>query len=105
MRSSCRRGLSFGPAALTHPKREPAFNVFLLSQTCEAYAATGDTKAAVGAGVQRTGRLVSAAGLVFATTMAVLASSSLTLLKVIGVGLGVATLVRSGCSSVPPGIG
>ncbi|MFV8131375.1 MMPL family transporter [Streptomyces syringium] len=75
------------------------YELFLLSRIREEYLATGDNTAAVIKGVQRTGRLVTAAALLVVSAMVALAASGVTLLKVIGVGLAIgvvvdATLVR-----------
>ncbi|MGW0532919.1 MMPL family transporter [Streptomyces sp. NPDC003032] len=69
------------------------YEMFLLSRICEAYAELGDTERAVTTGVQRTGRLVTAAALTFAAAVGALATSGLTPLKVIGIGLALATVV------------
>ncbi|SPE63588.1 Membrane protein YdfJ [Streptomyces netropsis] len=75
------------------------YELFLLSRIREEYLTTGDNTAAVIKGVQRTGRLVTAAALLVVSAMVALAASGVTLLKVIGVGLAIgvvvdATLVR-----------
>ncbi|GHE10251.1 MMPL family transporter [Streptomyces alanosinicus] len=69
------------------------YEVFLLSRIREVYVATGDNTRAVALGLERTGRLVSAAALLFATVMAAFATSGLTILKLLGVGLASAVIV------------
>ncbi|GHH45418.1 MMPL family transporter [Streptomyces candidus] len=73
--------------------------LFLLSRIVEEHRRTGDTTSAVAVGLEQTGRLFTAAALVLATAMAAMATSELTPLKMLGVGLSLAvvldvTLVR-----------
>ncbi|MFC9947201.1 MMPL family transporter [Streptomyces pratensis] len=75
------------------------YEMFLLSRIMEEHRRTGDTTSAVAFGLERTGRLFTAAALVLAITMAAMATSGLTPLKLLGVGLTLAvvldaTLVR-----------
>ncbi|MFJ8924092.1 MMPL family transporter [Streptomyces sp. NPDC102415] len=75
------------------------YEMFLLSRIMEEHRRTGDTTTAVAFGLERTGRLFTAAALVLAITMAAMATSGLTPLKLLGVGLTLAvvldaTLVR-----------
>ncbi|MDX3329365.1 MULTISPECIES: MMPL family transporter [Streptomyces] len=75
------------------------YEMFLLSRIMEEHRRTGDTTTAVAFGLERTGRLFTAAALVLAVTMAAMATSGLTPLKLLGVGLTLAvvldaTLVR-----------
>ncbi|GAU70547.1 hypothetical protein SSP35_20_00430 [Streptomyces sp. NBRC 110611] len=69
------------------------YEVFLLSRIKEAYAETGDNTRAVAAGLERTGRLVSAAAALVAVVMIALATSGITFLKLLGVGLALAVLL------------
>ncbi|WP_116110717.1 MMPL family transporter [Amycolatopsis ruanii] len=69
------------------------YSVFLLSRIREEYLAHGDNTRAVAAGLERTGRLVSAAALVVAVVLAAVATSGLSVLKLLGVGLALAVLV------------
>ncbi|MEV0613486.1 MMPL family transporter [Nonomuraea sp. NPDC050404] len=76
------------------------YEMFLLSRVTEEYRRHGDTRAAVTAGLRRTGGLFTSAALIFAVVMAALATSSLVLLKMMGLGVLVAvmldaTLVRA----------
>lgn len=69
------------------------YEVFLLARVKEHYDAGGDHREAVVEGISRTGRLITVAAGVFAISMAGLASSAITTLKMMGVGLGVAVLI------------
>jgi uncharacterized membrane protein YdfJ with MMPL/SSD domain len=76
------------------------YEIFLLSRVREAWDRTGDNTASVAIGVQRTGRIITAAALLLATVVAGFATGEITLTKMIGVGLIVAiavdaTLVRA----------
>ncbi|WEB38207.1 MMPL family transporter [Streptomyces yunnanensis] len=69
------------------------YEVFLLSRIKEVYIETGDNPRAVAAGLERTGRLVSAAAVLVAVVMLALATSGITFLKLLGVGLALAVLL------------
>ncbi|WP_327289712.1 MMPL family transporter [Streptomyces sp. NBC_01198] len=69
------------------------YSVFLLSRIREEYLATGDTTRAVAFGLERTGRLITAAALVVATVLGALATSQLSILKLLGAGLALAVIV------------
>ncbi|CAM5449383.1 membrane protein [Streptomyces spiroverticillatus] len=69
------------------------YTVFLLSRIREEYLATGDNSRAVVFGIDHTGRLITAAALVVATVLGALATSQLSLLKLLGAGLALAVLV------------
>ncbi|MGW1025250.1 MMPL family transporter [Streptomyces sp. NPDC002577] len=69
------------------------YEVFLLSRIKEVYAETGDNTRAVAMGLERTGRLVSAAAALVAAVMIALATSGITVLKLLGVGLALAVLM------------
>ncbi|MFD9359634.1 MMPL family transporter [Streptomyces sp. NPDC060031] len=69
------------------------YEIFLLARICEEYEACGDTRLAVAEGLDRTGRLFTWAALTFAGVMAALATSSLLVLKMVGVGLALAVLL------------
>ncbi|MGW2154536.1 MMPL family transporter [Nonomuraea sp. NPDC001699] len=69
------------------------YEIFLLARITEEYRRTGDTAAAVALGLQHTGRLFTSAALIFALVMAALATSGLTLLKMVGVGLALAVML------------
>ncbi|MBP2400920.1 MMPL family transporter [Streptomyces syringium] len=69
------------------------YEVFIVARIKEEYLASGDNTSAVVVGMQRTGRLVTAASLVFAAAMAGPATSEVASLKLTGVGLALAVLV------------
>ncbi|GGX42871.1 MMPL family transporter [Streptomyces noursei] len=69
------------------------YEVFLLSRIKEVYIETGDNTQAVATGLERTGRLVSAAAVLVAVVMLALATSGITFLKLLGVGLALAVLL------------
>jgi trehalose monomycolate/heme transporter len=69
------------------------YEIFLLSSIREAWDRTGDNAASVAIGVQRTGRIITAAALLLATVVAGFATGEITLTKMIGVGLIVAIVV------------
>ncbi len=69
------------------------YSVFLLSRIREEYLATGDNTRAVAFGMERTGRLITAAALIVATVLGALATSELSILKLLGAGLALAVLI------------
>ncbi|MFD0385625.1 MMPL family transporter [Streptomyces stramineus] len=69
------------------------YEVFLVARIREEYLASGDNTAAVVAGMQRTGRLITAAALVFAAAMASPATSATVPLQLTGLGLACAVLL------------
>ena len=76
------------------------YELFLLSRIKEEYQRLGDNTAAVAIGLERTGRLVTYAALLFVIVMIAFATSQLSVLKLVGVGLGLAvvmdaTLIRA----------
>jgi RND superfamily putative drug exporter len=75
------------------------YEVFLLSRIREQYDLTGDNRLAVATGVQRTGRIITAAALLLMVVIGAFSTSSITFIKLIGVAMLVAlfidaTLVR-----------
>ena len=69
------------------------YAVFLLSRIKEAHDAGADTREAVALGLQRTGRIVTAAALLFAVAIGAFATSQITLIKELGVGTALAVLI------------
>ena len=69
------------------------YELFLLSRIKEEYDRLGDNTAAVAAGLEKTGRLVTYAALLFVIVMAAFATSQLSVLKLVGVGLGLAVIM------------
>jgi putative drug exporter of the RND superfamily len=77
------------------------YEVFLLSRIKEEHDRTGDSNEAVAAGLEKTGRIVTAAAVLLAITFIATATSDVTFIKLFGVGLALAvlmdaTLVRGG---------
>ncbi|MFF4406739.1 MMPL family transporter [Streptomyces sp. NPDC001404] len=69
------------------------YEIFLLSRVKEHYVRTRDNRASVVEGVARTGRLVSTSALAVAVVTGALATSGVTVLKLLGTGLATAVLV------------
>ncbi|MFG2294487.1 MMPL family transporter [Streptomyces sp. NPDC048603] len=69
------------------------YEVFLLSRIKEEYHRTGDNVSAVSWGLERTGRLVTAAAALVATVLLAFATSSLLPIKLLGIGLALAVIV------------
>ena len=69
------------------------YEVFLLSRMKEEHDRTGDNDLAVAVGLEKTGRLVTAAALLLSITFFAFATSGVTFIKLFGLGLGVAVLV------------
>jgi len=69
------------------------YEVFLLSRIKEEHDATGDTVAAVAAGLERTGRIVTTAAALLAIVFIAFATSEVSFLKLFGVGTALAILV------------
>jgi uncharacterized membrane protein YdfJ with MMPL/SSD domain len=69
------------------------YAVFLLSRIKEAHDAGLGTKEAVAVGLQHTGRIVTAAALLFAVAIGAFATSEITLIKELGVGTALAVLI------------
>jgi RND superfamily putative drug exporter len=69
------------------------YEVFLLSRIREQYLRTGDNTAAVGTGLQRTSRLITAAALLIALVLVAFGTSQVAMLKMLGIGLALAVLV------------
>jgi len=76
------------------------YEVFLLSRIKEEHDRTGDNTAAVAMGLERTGRIVTAAAALLAIVFIAFATSGVTFIKLVGIGLALAivmdaTLVRA----------
>lgn len=69
------------------------YEIFLLSRIREQWLATGDNRGSVATGLERTGPLVSAAALLLATVLVSFATSGVSLLKLLGVGLALAVVL------------
>jgi RND superfamily putative drug exporter len=69
------------------------YGVFLLSRIKEAREAGLDDSAAVSTGLERTGRIVTAAALLFAVAVGAFATSQLVFIKELGIGTALAVLI------------
>ncbi len=69
------------------------YEVFLLSRIREVYLATGDNTRAVAVGLQRTGRIVTAAAGLLAIVFLAFLSSDISFIKLLGLGTALAILV------------
>jgi RND superfamily putative drug exporter len=69
------------------------YEVFLLSRIKEEYDRTGDNTAAVAYGLQRSAGIITAAALLLAVVFVVFLSSTLTNIKIMGLGITVAILI------------
>jgi RND superfamily putative drug exporter len=69
------------------------YEVFLLSRIKEEYDLERDNERAVAMGLQKTGRIVTAAALLLTIVFIAIATSEVALVKVFGVGLAIAVLV------------
>ncbi len=69
------------------------YEVFLLSRIKEEYERTGDNAASVAAGLQRTGRIVTAAALLLSVVFIAFATSEVTFIKLLGLGMATAIIV------------
>jgi len=76
------------------------YEVFLLSRIREQWDRTGDNTLAVATGLQRTGRIITSAALLLMVVIGAFATSGITFIKMIGVGMIIAifldaTVVRA----------
>ncbi|WP_017598294.1 MMPL family transporter [Nocardiopsis lucentensis] len=69
------------------------YEVFMMSRIKEEYDRTGDTTAAVAAGLQRSGPLVTAAAVILAASFATYAFSDVLYLKMLAIGMATVILV------------
>ena len=69
------------------------YEVFLLSRIRERYDETGDNPVAVASGLQRTGGLITSLALLLIIVVGLFSASSITFLKLLGVGMIVALIV------------
>ncbi|HEX5598895.1 MAG TPA: MMPL family transporter [Micromonosporaceae bacterium] len=69
------------------------YEVFLLSRVREEWDRLGDNTAAVAAGLQHTGRIITAAALLLMVVVAGFATGGISIIKLIGVGMIVAIIV------------
>ena len=69
------------------------YEVFLLSRIKEEYDRTGDNVTSVAVGLERTGRIVTAAALLLAVVFIATATSNVTFIKLFGIGLTMAVIM------------
>ena len=69
------------------------YEVFLLSRVREEWDRTGDNAASVAAGLQHTGRIITAAALLLIVVVAGFATGGILLVKMIGIGMIVAVIL------------
>ncbi len=69
------------------------YEVFLLSRIKEEHDRSGDNVASVALGLERTGRIVTAAAVLIAVVFVAFATSGVTFIKLFGVGLTLAVLI------------
>jgi len=69
------------------------YEVFLLSRIKEEYDRTGDNERSVALGLERTGRIVTAAALLIAVVFIAMASAHVSFIKLFGIGLALAVLM------------
>ncbi|MGH2673231.1 MAG: MMPL family transporter, partial [Actinomycetota bacterium] len=69
------------------------YEVFLLSRIKEEYDRTGDNEASVAMGLERTGRIVTAAAALLAVVFIAFATSGITFIKMFGIGMALAVIM------------
>jgi len=69
------------------------YDVFLLSRIKEEHDATGDNVGSVAVGLERTGRIVTAAAAILAVVFIAFATSEITFIKLFGVGMALAVIM------------
>ena len=69
------------------------YGVLLLARIREEYLRTGDNTLAVGVGLERTGRLITAAAAIMAAIFFGFALADLVVVKAIGIGMGIAVVL------------
>jgi len=69
------------------------YEVFLLSRIKEEYDRTRASNASVAMGLERTGRIVTAAAALLAVVFVAFATSQITFIKLLGVGMALAVLM------------
>jgi RND superfamily putative drug exporter len=69
------------------------YEVFLLSRIKEEYDRSGDNTASVAMGLERTGRIVTAAAALLSVVFIAFATSGITFIKMFGVGMALAVIM------------
>lgn len=78
------------------------YEVFLLSRIKEEFDRSHDNTRAVALGLERTGRIVTAAAALLAVTFAAIGTSNVTFIKMFGLGLALAVVMDSTIIRGPP---
>jgi RND superfamily putative drug exporter len=71
----------------------PSIGVFLYSRMHEIYDKTGDSRKSIIEGVAKTGPIITAAAVVLFVVVAAFATSRISIMQQIGIGLSIAVLV------------
>jgi RND superfamily putative drug exporter len=69
------------------------YEVFLLSRIKEEYDRVGDNESSVALGLERTGKIITAAALLLSITFFAFGTSDVSFIKMFGIGLGLAVLM------------
>jgi RND superfamily putative drug exporter len=69
------------------------YEVFLLSRIKEEYDQVGDNDSSIALGLERTGRIITAAALLLSITFFAFGTSDVSFIKMFGIGLGLAVLM------------
>jgi putative drug exporter of the RND superfamily len=69
------------------------FEVFMLSRIKEEYDKTGDNEHSVAVGLERTGRIVTAAAVLISVTFLLFGTSQIRFIKLFGIGMALAVLM------------
>jgi RND superfamily putative drug exporter len=69
------------------------YEVLLLSRMREEYERSGNNVLAVGAGLERTGRLITWAGAIMAAVFFAFALAESVIIKAVGIGIGIAVIL------------
>jgi RND superfamily putative drug exporter len=69
------------------------YEVFLLSRIKEEYERSGNNLASVAAGLERTGRIVTAAAALLAVVFIAFSTSEISFIKMFGVGMALAVIM------------
>ena len=69
------------------------YEVFLLSRIKEEYDRVGDNESSVALGLERTGRIITAAALLLSITFFAFGTSEVSFIKMFGIGLGLSVLM------------
>jgi RND superfamily putative drug exporter len=69
------------------------YEVFLLSRIKEEYDNSGDNESSIALGIERSGRIITAAALLLSITFFAFGTSGVSFIKMFGIGLGIAVLM------------